>query len=149
MNRYSFIGNIGNDAEIRRIDSAARNVINFSVAVGKKWKDKDGEWQEKTTWIRCALWRKDDQLKIATYLTKGTKVYIEGEPTARAYMQGDEAKASLEVTVDNVELLNVVNPIDGSRTAAPASNNNTPVGNNPYKPNITTTVDNPDDDLPF
>lgn len=145
MNRYSFIGNLGNDAEIRRIESAGRNVINFSVAVSKKWKDAKGEWQEKTTWIRCALWRKDDQLKIATYLTKGTKVYIEGEPSARAYDQAGEMKASLEVTVDNVELLNVVNPIGAESKPA----NNTPAGNAPYRPQTHSAANVGDDDLPF
>lgn len=106
MNRYQFIGNLGNDAEVRHVDGANRAVISFSVAVTEKWKDANGEAKERTTWVRCAIWRKSDQVKLAEFLPKGTKVLIEGKPQARAYVDKDgNAQASLEVTVDNLEFV--------------------------------------------
>jgi single-strand DNA-binding protein len=126
VNRYQFIGNLGSDAEVRHIDGANRAAIGFSVAVTEKWKDAAGNPQEKTTWVKCTIWRKSDQVKIADYLLKGTKVLIEGKPAARAYVDKDgNAQSSLEVTVDNLEFVGGGQRSD-QPAAAPASNS-TPV----------------------
>lgn len=173
MIRLQFIGNIGKDAEIRKPDNTpGRAVINFSVAVSEKYKDRDGNPQEKTTWLNCSMWRKEDQLKIANYLLKGQKVYIEGKPNARGYSTaaGDVA-ASLEVTVESVELLGgAQQPSNGGHSVEDARqqantfnafgnnmNNGRLSGNQPQQPSqpvhqqagFGTHQSNTDDDLPF
>lgn len=83
MNRQILSGNIGKDAEVKDFQNG-NSVINFSVADTKKWTDKSGQKQEKTNWIECVWYL--NNTSIAQYLTKGTKVLIEGEPTSRAYI---------------------------------------------------------------
>lgn len=83
MNKQILSGNIGKDAEVKDFQNG-NSVINFSVADTKKWTDKNGQKQEKTNWIECVWYL--NNTSIAQYLTKGTKVLIEGEPTARAYV---------------------------------------------------------------
>ncbi len=83
MNKQILSGNIGKDAEVKDFQNG-NSVINFSVADTKKWTDRNGQKQEKTNWIECVWYL--NNTSIAQYLTKGTKVLIEGEPTARAYI---------------------------------------------------------------
>lgn len=105
MIRLQIIGALGSDAEVRQLDNG-RSAISFSVAHSEKWKDQSGQQQERTTWVRCTIWRKSDQVAIAQYLTKGTKVLAEGEPSARAYLSSTGAPTgSLELNVKNIELL--------------------------------------------
>lgn len=106
MNRFQFIGNLGRDAELRSLDSGAQT-ISFPVAITEKWKDRNGEVKEQTTWASCTMWKQAGQsTAILTYLKKGQKVLIEGKPSARAYTNKDgQVMASLEVRVDNLELI--------------------------------------------
>lgn len=151
LNRYSFIGNLGSDAEVRQLDGSTRCAISFNVAVTEKWKDARGEQKEATTWVRCTLWREQGKTTIADYLKKGTPVYVEGKPSARAYVAQDgTAKGSLEVQVFDVELLG------GKRDgAAPAPQQAQPTfGGAPMPTKMTPmqAISQPapiDDDLPF
>lgn len=121
MNRYAFIGHLGKDADVRTIESGA-TVIAFTVAVTETWKDKQGNKQEKTTWVNCSIWRQPgSSIAIGQYLRKGTKVLVEGKPEARAYQKNDgTAGASLEVRVDNLELLSSLQQQQGQpQQAAP------------------------------
>ena len=124
MNRYQIIGNLGNDATVRTLDSGT-NAISFNVAVTKKWTDKNGEKKESTTWVSCTQWKlKDQSTTVAQYLKKGTRVLVEGEPSARSYTDNSgAAKASLDMRVDNIELLSQAN----TNGAAPATNQAQPV----------------------
>jgi single-strand DNA-binding protein len=97
-------GNVGNDAEIRATQTGM-SVISFSVAHSEKWKDAQGQVQERTTWVRCSLWRKPDACGVAQYIKKGTKVLVEGQPSASAWLGNDgTAQAALELRVTNLEL---------------------------------------------
>lgn len=106
LNRYQAIGHLGADATVRTLESGA-TVIGFSLAITEKWKDQQGNQMERTDWVNCSIWRQPGQsTAIGQYLRKGGKVYVEGKPTARAYKtDAGEARASLELRVDRVELL--------------------------------------------
>ena len=65
MQQLIIAGNIGKDAEVRRMQSGEA-VANFSVAVDNG-KDKDGNRRE-STWFDCALWGKRGE-GLAPYLT--------------------------------------------------------------------------------
>jgi len=90
-----FAGNLGKDAETR--EAGGTTVTKFSVAckTGKK---------DETQWVECSMW--DERgAKLAPFLTKGKTVAIIGRVTARAYDSKGEARASLEVRVDQLTLL--------------------------------------------
>jgi single-strand DNA-binding protein len=94
-------GNIGNDAEVTSFDNGSK-VVTFSVAHSKKWTDKAGVKQEKTTWIRCNMWKQDN---LAQYLKKGVRVMVEGEIEARAYTNKEgQTVTSLELNVFAIEM---------------------------------------------
>lgn len=96
------IGNCGRDATTKEVNG--KNVINFTVAHTEKYKDSQGNQQEKTTWVDCAYWT--DKTGVAQYLTKGKQVYVEGQPEARSFQRNDgTAAASLSMRVMSVQLL--------------------------------------------
>ncbi len=97
MIKLQVIGNLGKDAEVRNVNG--QNVINFSVA--HTFKSKDGN--ESTTWVEVVLWR--ENTAIAQYLTKGTKVFVEGTPNVRTWESAGKSGANMQLTAYSVELL--------------------------------------------
>lgn len=102
MNRLTIIGNLVADPQLRATPSGV-SVCTFTVAVNRRAKGKDGERQ--TDFFRVAAWRQLGE-NCARYLTKGKKVAVIGEVSARAFEGKDGTiRASLEVNADEVEFL--------------------------------------------
>jgi single-strand DNA-binding protein len=97
------IGNLGRDAETKFTPSGT-SVTRFSVATTRRWQDKaTGEWKDDTNWTNVVMWRAE---KIANYLTKGKRVYVEGRLETRSYEDKDgQKKYSTEVVCDDLILL--------------------------------------------
>ncbi|MEI6574782.1 MAG: single-stranded DNA-binding protein [Bacteroidota bacterium] len=108
MNKLTVIGNIGNDATITEIGD--RKVINFTVCDNKKTKNKDGVTVETPMWVNCSYWKTSSQsLEIAKYLTKGTKVYVEGEMEVTLYTSKKNGVTNFNVNLltRDIQLLSV------------------------------------------
>lgn len=102
MIKMQVIGNLGKDCLVNTVNG--KNVINFTVAHTEKYRDSQGNNQEKTTWVDCAYWT--DRTAVAPYLTKGTQVYVEGTPEVRSFQRSDGTSgASLSLRVREVQLL--------------------------------------------
>jgi single-strand DNA-binding protein len=102
MIKMQVIGNLGKDCVVNTVNG--KNVINFTVAHTEKYRDSQGNNQEKTTWVDCAYWT--DRTAVAPYLQKGTQVFVEGTPEVRSYTRNDgTAGASLSLRVREVQLL--------------------------------------------
>jgi len=98
------VGHLGNDPEMRYTPSGVP-VTSFSLASTRRWTNQNGEQQEKTTWYRVSVWRKQAET-VAEYLKKGRLVLVEGEVEARAYTDRDgNPRASLELTANNIRFL--------------------------------------------
>jgi single-strand DNA-binding protein len=101
MQKIQIIGNVGQDARCQIVNN--RSLIYFSVAVNDKFKVQ-GETKEQTTWYDCSLWRDSDN--VSKYLTKGTRVWINGKPALKEYINASgEKKASLQIIIHDFELL--------------------------------------------
>jgi single-strand DNA-binding protein len=103
VNKVILVGHLGKDAETKFTPGGAA-VTRFSVATNRRWKDKQsGEWKEETDWSNVVLWQSEN---LATYLTKGKQVYVEGRLQTRSYEDKDGKKVySTEVVADDVILL--------------------------------------------
>ena len=84
VNKFIGIGHLGKDPEIRTIESG--KVASFSLALTEKWKDRNGERQEKTTWINCSVFGLKAEV-IEKYVKKGHKIYIEGKISIDSYVK--------------------------------------------------------------
>jgi len=76
LNKVMIIGNLGRDPEMRYTPSG-QSVTSFSVAVGRTWKNQEGQQQEETEWFNIDAWGKLGET-CNEYLSKGKKVYLEG-----------------------------------------------------------------------
>ena len=102
MIKMQVIGNLGKDCVVNTVNG--KNVINFTVAHTEKYRDSQGNNQEKTTWVDCAYWT--DRTAVAPYLQKGTQVFVEGQPDVLSFTRNDgTAGASLSLRVREVQLL--------------------------------------------
>lgn len=99
------LGNLG-DAPTMRYTPSGTPVASFSLAVNKAWTDQEGERQEKTTWFRVTVWRKQAEM-VSQYLTKGRQVLVVGEmQEAHAWSDKEgNPRATLEVTAYVVKFL--------------------------------------------
>jgi single-strand DNA-binding protein len=110
MIKMQVIGRLGKDCVVNTVNG--KNVINFTVAHSEKYKDSQGNNQEKTTWVDCAYWT--DRTAVAPYLQKGQQVYVEGTPEVRSFTRNDgTAGASLSMRVREVQLLGGKNDNSG------------------------------------
>ena len=80
MERYTFIGTLGADAQLR--ESNGRKFVTFDVAITSKYRDAQGNLQERTKWIGCI---RNGTSNADQYLKRGTQVYVEGDVTAKAW----------------------------------------------------------------
>ena len=104
MNKVMLIGYIGRDAEIKHTDNGS-SVANFSIATSEKWKDRQGQPQERTEWHRVVLWGKVVEA-VGQYLVKGKQVYVEGSIQSRKWQDRDgNEKTTVEVKAHQVRLL--------------------------------------------
>ncbi len=109
MNNYQITGRLGQDAEHKKLDSGSE-VLNFSVAIDRPFKNKDGEWDKKTQWHEVNYFAKNSE-KLAAALTKGSIVQVEGVPFARAYVdKEDKAVGVLAIKARQMDLLHSTKP---------------------------------------
>lgn len=102
LNKVMLIGGLGRDAEMSHTPNG-KAVSKFSIATESSWKDSSGEWKTQTNWTNCVLWGQEG---VVPYLTKGSKVYVEGRLQTRSYDDKDGRKVyATDVVVDTVILL--------------------------------------------
>jgi single-strand DNA-binding protein len=99
VNKVILVGNLGQDPESRSMPSGGE-VVNFSVATSEKWKDRDGNSQERTEWHRVTVWNENLARVAKQYLRKGSKVYLEGQLQTRKWQdQSGADRYSTEVVL--------------------------------------------------
>jgi single-strand DNA-binding protein len=105
LNRVTLIGNLGKDPEVKYTPSGTP-VAKITLATNERYKDKNGEWQERTEWHNVVLWQRLAEI-AGEYLKKGGKVYIEGRLQTRSWddKQTNQKKYMTEVVANDLILL--------------------------------------------
>ena len=104
INKVILIGNLGKDPELRYTPNS-KAVATFSLATTEKWKDKDGQAQEKTEWHNIVAWGKQAEI-CKEYLKKGSSIYVEGRLQHRSYDDKDGNKKYItEIVARSVQML--------------------------------------------
>jgi len=83
LNKVLLIGHLGKDPELSYTASGVA-VAKFSIATNERWKDQDGNTQERTEWHNIVAWRKLAEI-CGQYLKKGSKAYLEGRLQTRSW----------------------------------------------------------------
>lgn len=101
MADITIIGNLTRDPEMR-FTPGGQSVTSFGVAENRRWKDREGEWQEHTTYWNCQAWG-DLGENVAQSLAKGARVIVKGRVESRDYETNEgEKRTVFDVTAYNV-----------------------------------------------
>lgn len=105
VNKVIIVGNLGKDPEIKYTPSGTP-VAKLTVATNERYKDKGGEWQDRTEWHNVVLWQRLAEI-AGEYLKKGGKVYIEGRLQTRSWedKQTGQKKYMTEIVANDLVLL--------------------------------------------
>jgi single-strand DNA-binding protein len=100
LNKVTLIGNVGKDPEVRTMQDG-REMATFNLATSETWKSKTtNERQTKTEWHRIVVFSEGLVGVIKNYVTKGSKLYIEGSLQTRKWTGTDNIeKFSTEVVL--------------------------------------------------
>lgn len=142
LNKAMIIGRLGSDPEVRYTQSNTA-VANFNVATNERFKDRNGEFQERTEWHRIVAWGRTAEI-CQEYLKKGSLVYIEGPIQTREWEDKDGQKRyTTEIKALTMQMLDSrSDQSSGSGTAKSGKSTATSV-------EIDESFDDMDDDLPF
>lgn len=105
VNKVILIGNLGKDPEIKYTPSGTP-VARFTLATNERYKDKGGEWQDRTEWHNIVAWQRLAEI-VGEYLKKGSKAYIEGRLQTSSWedKQSGEKKYRTEIIAQDLVLL--------------------------------------------
>lgn len=136
------IGRLGQDPEVRYTQSNTA-VANFSLATNERFKDRNGEFQERTEWHRIVAWGRTAEI-CQEYLKKGSLVYIEGPIQTREWEDKEgQKKYTTEVKALTMQMLDTRGDQVGGGGAPAKPKNSSATAE------IDDSFDDMDDDLPF
>lgn len=100
MNKAILVGNLTKEPE-QRTTSSGIAVTSFTVAVRRRYKDADGNYQ--ADFVNCVAWRSTAEF-VAKYFTKGSRIGVVGTIQTRTYDdQNGNKRYVTEVVADEVE----------------------------------------------
>ncbi|MFW0736636.1 single-stranded DNA-binding protein [Flavobacterium sp. T12S277] len=103
-NRVQLIGNVGNDPEIKTLESG-KKLAHLNIATSEKYTNDKGQKVEQTEWHRVTAWGKTAEI-IEKFVVKGKEVAVEGKLIHRSYDdKNGEKKFITEVVVSEILLL--------------------------------------------
>ena len=141
MNKVILIGRLGADPELKYTPNGTAQA-KLNLATSERWKDNDGNNQEKTEWHRIITWRRQAEF-AGEWLKKGQLVCIEGKLQTRSWEQDGQKKYMTEVVADNITMLGSKGDSGGkSPESAPKTENSTEAQQD-------NDDEDDDDDLPF
>jgi len=151
VNKVILLGNVGKDPEVKFLPSG-QAVANFSIATSERYKDKAGEWQERTEWHNLVAYARLAEI-IRDYVKKGSKLYAEGRLTTRSWDDKDTGKKvyRTEIVLAELSLLSGKGEDGGGSGGGYSRGSNTgsfdqrpPAGADDY-----ASAEITDDDIPF
>ena len=100
-NNVTLIGNLVDDPELRFTPSGVA-MAKIRLAVNRRWRGQDGEWQESTSFFTGTIWREQAE-QVAESLQKGARVIVSGRLEQRSWetQEGDK-RSVVEIQIDEI-----------------------------------------------
>jgi single-strand DNA-binding protein len=116
FNKVLLIGNLTRDPQLSYLPSQTA-VVDFGLAVNRRWKSRDGESREETCFIDCRVFGRQAE-NINKYMSKGSLLFVEGRLTFDTWTSQDGTKRSKHrVTVENSQFLGTPGRAGGTPNA--------------------------------
>ena len=141
INKVILVGNVGADPEVKYTPSGIP-VGKFSLATNERFKNKSGEWQDRTEWHNIVAWQRLAEI-VGEYVSKGSKVYIEGKLQTSSWedRQSGEKKYRTEIVARDLVLLGLRE--NGNSKSEPA------ISGEQREPDDSGSGEITDEDIPF
>ena len=161
INRVVITGNLTRDPEMRAT-AGGTQVMSFGVAVNDRRKNpQTGDWEDYPNFVDCTMFGTRAEA-LNRYLSKGTKVAIEGKLRYSSWERDGQRRSKLEVIVDEIEFLSSRSGTQGGqggdygnqggyapRPAAPSYGSAAPAPQPAAPVQAPPQVDVYDEDIPF
>ncbi len=153
INKVTLVGNVGNDPEVRSLQSGNK-VVNLSLATSERWKDKEtGEMKSNTEWHKVVIFNAALADIAEKYIKKGAKIYIEGQLQTKKWQDSNGLdRYTTEVVVQNfkgeIVLLDRSSENSSLGSLDNQKKSSQDLGDSPKK-EINNQIDNLEDDVPF
>ena len=121
INKVILVGNLGKDPEQKVFDNGG-SITNVVLATSESWKDKQtGQEKEKTEWHNLVFRNKLGEI-AANYLTKGSKIYVEGQLQTRKWQdQSGNDRYTTEINCREMQMLDKKGDNPAPAMTAPAA----------------------------
>jgi single-strand DNA-binding protein len=104
LNKVMLIGNLTRDPDLK-YTPGNQAVCEIGLAVNRKYRTKEGEDREETTFVDCEAWGKQAEV-LKQYMTKGKPLFIEGRLKLDTWEDKDGGKRSkMRVVIENFQFL--------------------------------------------
>ena len=146
VNKVILVGNVGKEPEIK-FASNGNAIANFSLATSERFKDKSGEWQERTEWHSLVAYQRTAEI-IRDYVKKGSKLYVEGRIQTRSWddQASGQKRYKTEIVVNDLVLLSGRDETAGGGSYARSNNyDQRPASSD----DLVQSTEITDDDIPF
>jgi single-strand DNA-binding protein len=153
VNKVILIGNLGKDPEVK-YTQGGMPVAKFTMATNDRFKDKEGQWQDRTEWHNITAFQRLAEI-VGEYLKKGGKCYIEGSLRTSSWddKETGQKKYKTEIIANDLVLLSGRGEGTGddsggrSRVSAAAGNSFDQSAPEPQSAAASTPIS--DEDIPF
>lgn len=99
VNKAIILGRLGRDPEVRNFQNGGK-VVNLRIATSERFKDREGNQQERTEWHSVAIFNERLGDVAEKYLRKGSEVYIEGQIETRKWQdQSGQERYTTEIVL--------------------------------------------------
>jgi len=147
VNKVILLGRLGGEPESRQAGSTT--VANFTIATSEKFKNQQGELQEKTEWHRVVAWGRLAEI-CKEYLHKGSQVYVEGRLQTRNWEKEGVKQYTTEIVISDIQMLDGKPSGQAYNEGAPHNYERQQSSQPSYStPPSIPLLENEKDDLPF
>jgi single-strand DNA-binding protein len=101
LNKAMIFGNLTRDPEMKALPSGM-NVTDFSIATNRRYKDRDGNWQDAVDYHNVVVFGRQAETS-AQYLKKGSSAYVEGRLQTRSWEKDGQKQYRTEIIADRVQ----------------------------------------------
>lgn len=101
LNKVQLYGNLTRDPEVRALPSG-QNVVSFSIATNRVYKDKEGQKKEQVEYHNVVAFGRTADI-IAQYMKKGRPLYVEGRLQTRSWESDGKKNYRTEIVVETFQ----------------------------------------------
>jgi single-strand DNA-binding protein len=149
VNKVILLGNVGKDPEIKSTASGVA-VATFSIATSERFKDKSGNWQDRTEWHNLVAYQRTAEI-VRDYVKKGSKLYVEGRLQTSSWddKTTGQKKYRTEIIIHDLSLLSGRGEGEGGGGGNYSRANTASFDQSAPAQDYSQATEITDDDIPF